>query len=232
LPPTTKATAHGPESNPDDLLVGGALSLGLRLKPADVSAFRIYREEILRWSERMNLTALTTAAQVVQQGFLDSLVCEALFPPEAQRVLDVGSGAGFPAIPIALIRPDLQFILVEPTRKKVTFLKHVTRQLQLTHVHVRPGRLEQFLGDKTMRDVFDVALARAVAPLPESGRKVRPFLRPQGVFLAQVGSGVTPGGSARRLMCSGFENVGETEVPPEFGKPGRRIVSLRKRTTP
>jgi 16S rRNA (guanine527-N7)-methyltransferase len=226
LPPTTKATAHGAESSPDDLLIGGGLSFGLCLSPADVSAFRIYREEILRWSERMNLTALTTPAQIVQQGFLDSLVCGSLFPPGAQRILDVGSGAGFPAIPIAVIRPDLQFTLVEPTRKKVTFLKHIVRQLQLTHVYIRPGRLEEFLCDKAMRDTFDVALARAVAPLPESARKVHPFLRPQGVFLAQVGS------STRRLICSGFESVGETEVPPAFGKPGRRIVSLRKIVTP
>lgn len=205
--------------------------MGLRLRPADVSAFQTYREAILRWSERMNLTALTTPAQVVQQGFLDSLVCGSLFPSDTRCVLDVGSGAGFPAVPIALTRPDVQFTLVEPIRKKVTFLRHVVRQLRLTHVHIRPGRLEEFLGDRTMREAFDVALARAVAPLPESGRKVRPFLRPLGIFLAQVGSEAATDASASWLAHSGFENLAETAMPPAFGKSGRRIVTLRKVAT-
>ena len=70
----------------------------------------------------MNLTALATPVQIVQQGFLDSLACAPLLPTSSGRVIDIGSGAGFPAIPLALVKPGLEFTLVEPSRKKVTFL--------------------------------------------------------------------------------------------------------------
>jgi 16S rRNA (guanine527-N7)-methyltransferase len=176
----------------------------------------------------MNLTALATPAQIVQQGFLDSLACAPLFPAACGRVIDVGSGAGFPAIPLALVKPGAEFNLIEPSRKKVTFLRHVIRRLKLTTVRVRPERTEALLGERGMLEAFDVALARAVAPLPEVCRLVWPFLRPAGVFLAQIGSCAHSDHNVARLTCSGFETVDEIVVPPEFGKTGRRVLALRK----
>ncbi|RPJ23169.1 MAG: hypothetical protein EHM35_17545, partial [Planctomycetaceae bacterium] len=93
------------EAYADELLVSGALRIGIRLGVKEVEAFRLYREDLVRWSARMNLTALATPAQIVRQGFLDSLACASLLPMNARRILDVGSGAGFPAIPLALANP-------------------------------------------------------------------------------------------------------------------------------
>jgi 16S rRNA (guanine527-N7)-methyltransferase len=176
----------------------------------------------------MNLTALVTPIQIVQQGFLDSLACATLLPGDAARALDIGSGGGFPAIPLALIRPGLDFTLIEPSRKKVTFLRHVVRQLELSHVQILAGRIESFSGDRSMLDAFDVGLARAVAPLHEVGRLVLPFLRPSGVFLAQVGPAEHVDGGMSHPLCSGFEVIGKTDVPPTFGKPGRSVLAFRK----
>ena len=176
----------------------------------------------------MNLTALATPVQIVRQGFLDSLACAPLLPTSSGRVIDIGSGAGFPAIPLALVKPGLEFTLVEPSRKKVTFLRHVIRRLRLTLVRIRPNRVEALLGESGMLEAFDVALARAVAPLAEVGRLVFPFLRPAGIFLAQTGAAEHIDDAVRRLARDGFEAIGERAVPSEFGKPGRRILTLRR----
>jgi 16S rRNA (guanine527-N7)-methyltransferase len=176
----------------------------------------------------MNLTALTAPVEVVRQGFLDSLACAPLFPPHTGRVLDIGSGAGFPAIPLAVTKPGIEFTLVEPSRKKVTFLRHIARRLELKGIRIRPGRAEMFLRDKDMLGAFDVALARAVAPLGDVGPAILPFLRPGGVFLAQVGSGERVKEAVDRLCHIGFEIAGEAPVPVWLGKPGRRILTLRR----
>lgn len=176
----------------------------------------------------MNLTALSTPAQVVQQGFLDSLVCAPLLPAASGLAVDVGSGAGFPAIPLALVKPAVEFTLVEPSRKRVTFLRHVIRRLKLTTVRVRPERVEALLGESDMLEAFDVALARAVAPLPEVGQMVWPLLRPAGIFLAQIGSGAHIDHEVERLTHSGFATINQVTVPPEFGISGRRVLALRK----
>ena len=229
---TLLPTANEAEAGPDGLLVAGAAALGIQLGVDAVVSFRAYREDLLRWSERMNLTALATPRQIVQQGFLDSLACAPLFPTSSRRVIDIGSGAGFPAIPLALIRPDLEFTLVERSRKKITFLRHVIRRLRLRLVQIRPNRVEALLGESGMIGTFDVALARAVAPLADAGRLVLPFLRPAGIFLAQTGAAEHVDDAVRRLARAGFEAIDERVVPAEFGKPGRRILALRKSSTP
>jgi 16S rRNA (guanine527-N7)-methyltransferase len=216
----------------DELLISGARELGIRLGPEQIGAFRFYREEVLRWSERINITALATPADIVRGGLLDSLACLSLIPNDARLVLDVGSGAGFPAIPLAIVRDDLEFTLVEASRKKVTFLKHIVRSLGLRHVRVWYGRAEELAGGPLPGDVYDVALARAVAPLPDQAALVFPFLRPGGVFLAQVGSGGAVEEALERLAAVGYEAAGEFRVPLWSGGPGHRVLAYRRRNHP
>ena len=224
MPPT----ANEAESRADDLLVAGANRLGISLGVDTLTAFRVYRNDLIRWSRRMNLTALTTPAQIVQQGLLDSLACAPLIPRTAGRIIDIGSGAGFPAVPLALVRPEIGFTLVEPSRKKVTFLRHVIRRLKLRFVRVRPSRVEALLVETVMLEAFDVALARAVAPMPKIGRMALPFLRHGGMFLAQTGPAEHVQYAINNLAECGLEVTEERVVPPEFGKPGRRILAFRK----
>ncbi len=181
--------APPPQLDPDELLVAGAASLGLRLDPLALDRFRRYRTELSRWSEQVNLTALRRPDQIVREGFLDSLACAPLIPPGAARVVDIGSGAGFPAIPLAIHRLDLTFTLVEAVRKKVTFLRHIARSLGLP-LTVLHARAESLADDRAHAAAYDLALARAVAPIPQQARLVRPLLRPGGIFLAHVGGGV------------------------------------------
>jgi 16S rRNA (guanine527-N7)-methyltransferase len=218
---------------PDDLLIVGAQQLGIRLSAEQIGAFRLYLAEVLRWSERMNITALTTPAEIIREGFLDSLACLALIPSDARQILDVGSGAGFPALPLAIVRSDLDFTLVEASRKKVTFLKHIARSLGLRHVHTWYGRAETAAGGVLAAEAFDVALARAVAPLPGQAALVRSFLRPGGIFLAQVGPNGVPEKALDRLAAAGYQAAGERRVPPWKGEGlGHLVLAYRLRRRP
>jgi 16S rRNA (guanine527-N7)-methyltransferase len=212
---------------PEELLASGALVLGLEITPDQLAAFRIYREEIARWSARLSLTALRRPEDIVRVGFLDSLGCLALIPREAKRVVDIGSGAGFPALPLKLARPDLSFTLVEASRKKTTFLQHVVRRLRLSDVRVVQGRAEVLGQDPQEAGTYDLALARAVAPPPDQMRLVRPFLRAEGRFLLQI-AGNLDEAMLERLSTLGFRMVGEISLAAPLGRPGCRVLALRR----
>lgn len=213
---------------PEDLLVKGASALGLQLDSGQIQAFRLYREELLRWSARTNLTAFRDSAEVLREGVLDSLACLPFVPPLASRILDIGSGAGFPAIPLKLVRPSLDVTLVEASRKKCTFLRHILRSLGLRGVRVVQSRAEDLAADPAEQGKYDLAFARAVAPLPEQMRLVAPFLRAGGLFLAQVG--INPARAEARVGAAGedFEIVGQFSLSPILGRPDRRVLGLRR----
>ena len=213
----------------EKLLTHGANELGIRLGPAETLHFQTYLGEILRWSERTNLTGLPDAAAIVRLGFLDSLALVPLIAADPKRVIDLGSGAGFPAIPIAIARPDLHITLVEISRKKISFLRHIVRLLKLPRVEVQPGRIEALLDRfPMMAGSFDIGLARAVAPPIDAARMMLPFLRSGGLFLAQVGSGAEPAEQLRTIQSLGLALSMAIPVPDWIGRPGRRILALKK----
>ena len=214
--------------DPDELLAAGAGDLGLHLDSRAIEAFRWYRSEILRWSGHMSLTALETPRAIVQEGFLDSLLCVALVPDHATHILDIGSGAGFPAIPMALTGDTRLFTLVEASRKKSTFLRHVVRTLALSHVEVINARVEELQGDRTRVRRYDVVLARAVAPPVEQGALALPFLATQGSFLAQLGPESARPELLRPLEAQGYSRAGEATSPPAWGREGIRVVAFRR----
>ncbi len=220
---------NAPEGSlqPDDLLVTGAKALGVALDRVQLAAFGVYREEILRWSLRTNITALRSPADIVRDGFLDSLVCFPLIPETTQRILDIGSGAGFPALPIAIVCPRFQLTLVEASRRKTSFLRHMVRTLQLSHVRVLQGRAESLSAEPEHAAAYDIAFARAVGPPLKVCALARPFLVPSGLFLAQTGEDF-PLGDLEGLRSLGLEVAGQRDVPPAAGKPGRHVTVLKR----
>ena len=216
-----------PPAAPEESLAAGAAALGLLLTPDHLAAFQAYREEIARWSRRINITGLREPQAIVRAGFLDSLACLPLIPPEVRRVLDVGSGAGFPALPIKLVRPDLDLTLVEASRKRASFLRHMVRCLGLGAVRVIQARVEALAMDPREASAYDLALARAVAAIPAQGELVRPFLRPGGLFLAQVGPGGLRPGARSQLLGLGFELLRELPLPAALGRRGASLLLRR-----
>ncbi len=171
--------------------------MGLELNDRQLAAFDRYRAELVEWNQRFNLTGVAEPALIDTMHFLDSLSCLAALPAFDRRPLntwlasaplavDVGAGAGFPGLPLKIIWPRLRLTLVEATGKKVNFLHHVIQQLELKDVTVVNARAEDF-GQGEGRERFDLALARALAPLPTTLELTLPLLRIGGWLIAQKG---------------------------------------------
>jgi 16S rRNA (guanine527-N7)-methyltransferase len=140
-----------------------------------IEQFLCYQQELLDWNTRMNLTAITEPEEVLTRHFLDSLSLLSAYDQPYTRLLDIGSGAGFPGIPLKIMRPNWQVVLVEATGKKVTFLRHIIETLQLQDIVALQGRAEELGHNKDYRAIFDVVTARAVASLPTLLEYAAPF---------------------------------------------------------
>lgn len=217
-------------------LIQGAQALGHLLTPAQVAGFRAYLEELAAWNEKINLTTVIDPEQVETRHFLDSLSVlqmeeaqQALSVPGA-RAIDIGSGAGFPGIPLAIVYPQVQMTLLEATGKKVEFLKHVARRLRLERVIAMQGRAEELAHDPAHRARYGLALARAVAGLPVVAEYALPFCEAGGCVVTQRGQeGEAEVEAARKaitLLGGSLLRVERVRVPglPE----GPTLVAIRK----
>ena len=167
-----------PAADSRDLLVRGGAQLGLAMDPAGVERLLVYLAELMKWSRRVNLIARDTPeAQVVETHFLDSLTLLPFLDGAGEvHLLDVGSGAGFPGLALACMRPDGRFTLCEPRQKRVSFLRHVVRTLGLANVEVVAERIEAHLADWPGR--FTHITSRAVAEPAAFLPLVRPMVTP------------------------------------------------------
>ncbi len=182
---------------------------GLTLSEEQREQFVRYREELLDWNTRVNLTAITNPEEVQVKHFLDSLSLLLVYDKPQTRLLDIGTGAGFPGLALKIVRPEWQVVLLEATGKKVTFLRHVIDTLHLTGVEVVHGRAEELAHKPQYRATFDVVTARAVAALPTLLEYSAPFCRVGGEIIlfkkGDIGSELIQGQRAARLLGAIFK---------------------------
>jgi 16S rRNA (guanine527-N7)-methyltransferase len=236
-------------------LITGAKALHIPIQPEHLRAFRIYQEELLKWNERFNLTAITDDQGVQIRHFLDSLSCclgmgcgEEL---RGQRVIDVGAGAGFPGLPLKILQPGLHLTLIEATGKKTRFLRHLVERLGLEGVTILHERAETLGQAPAHRERYDWVIARAVADTPILMEYLLPLANVGGQILAQKGEGApaevqrsewtikTLGGHVRRLVPVELHGLAETRylvlvdkvarTPPKYprrpGMPSKRPLT-------
>ena len=170
-------------------LVYTARAFGLELTSVQLNAFEIYYRELNEWNARVNLTAITERDQVLVKHFLDSLSIAPLLG-SASSLIDIGTGAGFPGVPLKIVFPHLRLTLLEATRKKLEFLRHIIGELQLQNTLAIQARAEDLGHDPAHRAQYDCALARAVAELATLFEYSLPFVRIGGTFIAQKGVAV------------------------------------------
>lgn len=161
---------------------------GIILSSVQAEHFRIYLSELMNWNRKMNLTGLSTPKKVVTELFYDSLLVSPFLPAQG-KMLDVGSGAGIPGLLIKIIRPDLETHLLEPNRKKNSFLKHTIRLLQLEKITVVMGRIENH-GNQLSRDDYDLITVRALTNLETAINWSASFLKLEGLAVFFLGEEV------------------------------------------
>ena len=148
-----------------------------------------YRELLLEWNSFMNLTAITEEDDVNIKHFLDSLTIFKTGELDGKKsVIDVGTGAGFPGIPMAIQNPDLEVTLLDSLNKRIKFLNKVVEETELENVTTYHGRAEEFARKKEIRDAFDVSVSRAVANMSTLAEYTMPYVKPGGVMIAMKGS--------------------------------------------
>ncbi len=149
-----------------------------------------YADLLVQWNQRMNLTAITEPEEILIKHFLDSILPFSLVSlPENAALIDVGTGAGFPAIPLLIWRPDLRITLLDSLKKRLTFLEEVLGQCGLA-ARVIHLRAEEGGRQPSLREQFDIATARAVANLRELSEYCLPYVRPGGLFYSLKGGDV------------------------------------------
>ncbi len=164
---------------------------GVQLNSRQIESFRIYARELNSWNQRLNLTAIRDPGEVRIKHFLDSLSClTTMQGTPMARVADVGSGAGFPGLPLKIVRPDIHLTLIESVSKKAKFLEHIVQVLGLGDVEVLALRAEQVGRMPAHREQYDWAVARAVAALPVLVEYLLPLVKIGGKMLAQKGETV------------------------------------------
>lgn len=162
-----------------------AHNFGVELSPIQIHILKIYLKELWEWNRHMNLTGLTTQEGIIKELLLDSLIPLPLLPDRG-RLLDIGSGAGFPAIPLKICRPGIKAHLVESNSKKVSFLKQVIRITGLDEIDVIRGRVED-IRTLLCPEGYDIVAARALARLPQTIVWCAPHLMPGGILVTFQG---------------------------------------------
>lgn len=208
-----------------------AQDIGVTLTSEQGTALRAYWQAVLETNRHTNLTRITEDRDATLKHFVDSLTVlrTGVFGLGA-RVVDVGSGAGFPGIPLKLARPDLQLVLVDATLKRVRFLQSVIQGLKLDGAEAVHGRVEELAQRPGWAASFDVAVARAVAKLDVLVRWCVPLLKPGGSFLAMKGPDVEEeiqaAGAALRAAKARIVTVERLSLPEDAGS--RTIVVVQR----
>jgi len=182
-----KPTGDSQDSDLTDILLEAAGELGITLAERELALFRLYREELITWNRIVSLVAVKSPLDIPIKHFIDSLTALPLLPREGRRLLDIGTGAGFPGLPLKIIRPDLDLHLLEASRKKVSFLKELTRKLGLPGVTIIHERVEEVMKNSRLHESFDCLISRAAFKMPELLNMGLHFLRPGGLLAAMRG---------------------------------------------
>lgn len=221
-----------------ELLERGARALNLRLSQCQIKGFQDYYREMIAWNRRMNITAIVNYEEAQLKHFLDSLTVAMVLPEEARshgRVLDIGSGGGFPGIPLKLAFPTIRLTLLDSVAKKTSFLRHLLEALGLNDVEVYTGRAEDLALDPDLRESFDVVVSRGVARMRVLMEITLPYCRVGGIVVTakkgEIDSELVASLHAMEVLGGGIRETRGVNL--EGLQDGRALVVVEKvRPTP
>jgi 16S rRNA (guanine527-N7)-methyltransferase len=203
--------------------------------PEILQAFTKYQSELLEWNAQFNLTAIRSAEEIETKHFMDSLsLLPTLQQYQVHSLIDIGTGAGFPGIPLKIVDPALHLVLVESVEKKASFCRHIIQTLDLKDAEVVVERAEAIGQNKLYREQFDCAVARAVAPLPVLLEYLLPLVRVGGIIIAQksasVDQEIAQAKNACAILGGGKMHIEPVTIPGLDAVRNLGIVEKRRST--
>ena len=155
-----------------------------------LNALKMYKNLLLEWNDKINLTAITDEEEIFVKHFVDCLYCAKYITKEDKKIIDVGTGAGFPGLVLAIYFPDKEFTLLDALNKRLVFLEDVIKKLDLKNVKLIHGRAEEIVRINNLYEEYDVAVSRAVAQLPILLEYISPYIKINGKCIVMKGDNV------------------------------------------
>ena len=206
-----------------------ANEIGILLDEKQINQFYIYMKLLLEWNEKMNLTAITKPEEIILKHFVDSMTISKRIKKDA-KVIDVGTGAGFPGIPLKIIREDIEVTLLDSLNKRINFLEEVIQQLGLTKIRAIHSRVEELGKNKKYRENFDCSVSRAVANLSTLSEYLIPLVMINGCCISMTGPSVEEeiqqSQNAISILGGKIEEVEKFQLPKS--DIDRNVVVIRK----
>ncbi len=217
-----------------NLLIEGAKHYGKDISNVQTEQFTDYMELLKEWNKKINLTAIEDDREIIIKHFIDSLSILPYLKDERKSLIDIGTGAGFPGIPLKITSKNIDITLLDSLEKRVKFLNEVIKVTNIDSIKAVHGRAEDMGSNPIYREKFDIAVARAVANLPVLLEYCLPFVKINGIFIAMKGSNIEElNNSSKALDILGgkIEKIEKMELP--FTNIERNVVVVRKfRHTP
>ncbi len=204
--------------NIEELIEKGTQKFNIQLSSTQIDRFLKYKDLLIEWNNKINLTAITAPNEIIEKHFIDSMAClisNKFY--EGCKVIDVGTGAGLPGIPLKIARPDINVTLLDSLNKRINFLNEVIKELDLIEIKAVHARAEDYGKDEKYREKFDIAVSRAVANLAVLAEYVLPFVKVGGYFISLKGPDVdveiNNGKKAINILGGKIEETIKIELP-------------------
>ena len=200
-----------------DILNGSSNNEGLKFNEKKYQQFMKYKDLIKEWNEKINLTAIKEDEEIVKKHFIDSIkVFKFKELMNAKNIIDIGTGGGFPGIPMKIIKPEINIVLLDSLNKRIKFLNEVIMELQLKDIKAIHGRAEDFAQEVQYREKFDIAVSRAVANLTVLSEFCLPYVKVGGFFVAMKGPAVEEeiksSKNAIRMLGGRIEHIEKVQI--------------------
>lgn len=214
-----------------DILKDGAESLNIEITNSQIDQLIKYKDILLEWNQKMNLTAIEEEKDVMIKHFLDSLSCiQSKHLKKEGKMIDVGTGAGFPGVPLKIALPNMELTLLDSLRKRISFLEEVCTETKLGQVDFVHGRAEDIGQSKEHREKYDYAVSRAVAALNVLVEYCLPFVKVGGYFICQKGPQIIEElpEAEKAIKILGGEVIEQISVDLPFSDITHHIVVIKK----
>lgn len=209
-------------------IIENSKEINIIVTEKEIKSLYQYMELMLEWNKNINLTAITDEKEVILKHFIDSISINK-YIKESNKIMDIGTGAGFPGIPLKILNKNIEFILVDSLNKRINFLEEVKKELSLNKLELLHARAEELAKNKKYRENVDIAVSRAVARLRVLAEYMLPFVQENGLCICMKGPNIEEeleeAKKALDILGGKIENIEHIILPGNFE---RNIILIRK----